>query len=247
MFIPLHDANSLKHIRLQYVTLGLIAANVIVYLTTALGTRELTEAAVWGLGYIPSTVFDIAHRPPEMVLVPDNATYITYAFLHADIFHLGGNMLFLWVFGDNVEDVMGHGRFVLFYLLCGTAAAVGHSMLVPESTIPMIGASGAISGVLGAYLLLYPRATVRVLVIIILFITIIHVPALVVLGLWFAVQLFSAAAAPPDQPGIAFWAHVIGFVAGMALIPFFKQPHVRLLQPRRYRAWEIERRRGPWG
>src|SRR5690606_29463459 len=104
LFIPLHDANRLRYIRLQYVTFGLIAANVLVFLVTLAGPQQFGDATVWGLGYIPSTVFGIAERPDSMVLVPDNATYLTYSFLHGDIWHLGGNMLFLWVFGDNVED-----------------------------------------------------------------------------------------------------------------------------------------------
>src|SRR5690606_34249255 len=123
VFIPLHDANGLRHIRLQYVTLGIIIANCVIYLMTALGSQSFTEAAVIGLGYIPSTVFDIAERPDEWVLVPDNATYVTYAFLHGDIWHLGGNMLFLWVFGDNVEDALGHVKYLLFYVLCAAAGA----------------------------------------------------------------------------------------------------------------------------
>ena len=124
MFIPLHDANSLQHIKLQYVTIGLIAANVIVFLLTSLGSNEFTNATVLELGYIPSTIYDIAERPPELTLVPDYATFITYAFLHSDIFHLGGNMLFLWVFGDNVEDALGHVKFLIFYLLCGIAGGL---------------------------------------------------------------------------------------------------------------------------
>ena len=163
MFIPLHDANSLKYIKLQYVTIGLIAANVIVFILTSLGSENFTNAAVLGLGYIPSTVYDIAERPPELTLVPDYATYLTYAFLHSDIFHLGGNMLFLWVFGDNVEDALGHFRYLVFYLLCAIAGAYVHGFVAPDSQAPLIGASGAIAGVVAAYLVLHPRVKVWIL------------------------------------------------------------------------------------
>jgi membrane associated rhomboid family serine protease len=226
---------------------GIIVLCVLVFLWQVMRPPDEQMAVIFAFGFIPARLFGIAEVPAELAMLPAWATIFTSMFMHGGWLHLGGNMLFLWVFGDNIEDAMGHGRFLAFYLICGAAAAFGHAMLAPGSTIPMIGASGAISGVLGAYLLLYPRATVRVLVIIILFITVIHVPALVVLGLWFAVQLLSAAATPPDQPGIAFWAHIIGFVAGMALVPLFKQPNVPLLQPPRHRYWERERRRGPWG
>ena len=152
-----------KYIKLQYVTFGLIAANVIVFLLTALGSEAFTNAAVLGLGYIPSTIYDIAERPPELTLVPDYATYVTYAFLHSDIFHLGGNMLFLWVFGDNVEDALGHFRYLVFYLACAIAGAFVHGMTGPDSQAPLIGASGAIAGVVAAYLILHPRVKIWIL------------------------------------------------------------------------------------
>ena len=130
MFIPLHDANSLKHIQLQYVTIGLIVVNVVVFAVTALGGDAYINAAAVELGYIPSTIYDYAERPPQLTVVPDYATFITYAFLHSDIFHLGGNMLFLWVFGDNVEDALGHVRYLVFYLLCAIAGAFVHGIVV---------------------------------------------------------------------------------------------------------------------
>ena len=156
MFIPLHDANSLRHIRLQYVTIGLIAVNALVYSVTALGGENFNNAAVLGLGFIPSVVHDTVELPPEFVVIPESLTYITYAFLHADIFHLGGNMLFLWVFGDNVEDALGHIRYLIFYLLCAIAGAFFHGLVAWDSQVPLIGASGAIAGVVAAYLILIP-------------------------------------------------------------------------------------------
>ncbi|MBE0692396.1 MAG: rhomboid family intramembrane serine protease [Aquamicrobium sp.] len=223
MFIPLHDANSLKHIRLQYVTLGLIAANVVVYLLTALGSSGFTEAAVIGLGYIPSTVYDIAERPDEWVLVPDDLTYVTYAFLHGDIWHLGGNMLFLWVFGDNVEDALGHIRFLLFYLACAVAGAFAHGMVAPDSQAPLIGASGAIAGVVTAYLMLHPRVKVWVLA---LGRIPIRLPASILLALWIVFQVAMLLLAAEDE--ISWAAHIGGIVAGAVLVLFLRRRGVPL-------------------
>ena len=223
MFIPLHDANSLKHIRLQYVTLALIAANVLVYLMTTLTGEGFEQAAVIGLGYIPSTVFDIAERPDEWVLVPDDLTYVTYAFLHGDIWHLGGNMLFLWVFGDNVEDALGHFRFLVFYLACAVAGAFAHGMVAPDSQAPLIGASGAIAGVVGAYLLLHPRVKIWVLA---LGRIPLRLPASIVLALWIAFQLFMMVVGGDDE--ISWAAHLGGIVAGVVLVVFMRRRGVPL-------------------
>ena len=229
------------------VTWTLIGLCVVVFIWQfSLGTREGHLAAL-SYGMIPARVFGLARLPEDLAHIPPFLTVVTSMFMHGGWLHLGGNMLYLWIFGDNVEESMGHGRYLVFYLLCGVAAALTQGLLAPGSKIPMVGASGAISGVLGAYLLLHPFATVRVLLILIVFIALIHVPALLVLGFWFAGQLFSAAATPAGQPGVAFWAHVGGFVAGMALVPFFKQAGVPLLQRARSRPFEVERRRGPWG
>jgi membrane associated rhomboid family serine protease len=149
-------------------------------------------------------------------------TIFTSMFMHGGWMHLIGNMLYLWIFGDNVEDSMGHPRFIVFYLVCGTVAVFAQALPDTQSTIPMIGASGAISGVLGAYLLLYPHARVVVLI-----------PLGIVLALWFGLQLAQSALTPKDVAGIAFGAHIGGFLAGMALVPLFKSRRVRLLNPRR--------------
>lgn len=223
MFIPLHDANNLRHIRVQYVTIGLIAANVIVYLMTTLGSEQFTEAAVIGLGYIPSTVFNIAERPDEWVLVPDNATYITYAFLHGDIFHLIGNMLFLWVFGDNVEDALGHIKFLIFYLACAVAGAFLHGIIIPESEAPLIGASGAIAGIVAAYLMLHPRVKIWVLA---LGRIPIRLPAWILLALWILFQFAMIAIGGEDQ--ISWAAHVGGIIAGAVLVLVLRRQGVPL-------------------
>jgi len=228
-------------------TWSLIATCVLVYLLQLSLGAEGERAAIYGFGMIPARLFGVAALPPEIAAAPAWTTVFSSMFMHGGLLHLAGNMLFLWIFGDNVEDSMGHARFVLFYLVAGLAAALTQGLLNPGSTVPMIGASGAISGVLGAYILLHPRATVRVLIFLGFFVTIAHVPALLALGVWFLAQLFEAVATPIDRPGVAFWAHVGGFVAGMALISLFKQRGVPLLQKPRSRPFEIERRRGPWG
>ena len=223
MFIPLHDANSLKHVKLQYVTVAIIAINVVVFLVTSLQSVDTAEATVLGLGYIPSTVFNVIERPDELVIVPDNLTYLTYAFLHGDIFHLGGNMLFLWVFGDNVEDALGHVRYLVFYLLCAVAGAFMHGIVEPGSTAPLIGASGAIAGIVAAYLMLHPRVKIWILA----FGRIpLRIPAYITLTLWILFQFAMMLAGGEDQ--VSWAAHVGGIVAGAVLVLFMRRRGVPL-------------------
>lgn len=223
MFIPLHDANSLKRIRLQYVTIGLIVANVIIFALTSLGSEEASVAAVYGFGYIPSVVFDLVDLPPELAIVPEDLTYISYAFLHGDIFHLGGNMLFLWVFGDNVEDAMGHVKFLIFYLLCAIAGAVLHGLVAPASQVPLIGASGAIAGVVTAYLILHPRVKIWILA----FGRIpLRIPAYIALVLWIAFQFVMFAMVGEEQ--ISWACHIGGILAGAVLVLFLRNRDVPL-------------------
>jgi membrane associated rhomboid family serine protease len=151
----------------------------------------------------------------------------TSMFLHGGWAHIGGNMLYLWIFGDNVEDRLGHVRYLVFYLLCGAAAALAQVYIHGGSSVPMIGASGAISGVLGAYLVLFPHSRVLTLIPIVFFLQIVEVPAIVLLGVWFLMQLVSGVGslgARADVGGVAFWAHVAGFVAGLLAVHVFKQP-----------------------
>jgi len=213
MFIPLHDANHLRFIRLQYVTIGLIAANALVYFGTVLAGENFTNAAVLGLGFIPSVVHRTAELAPQYVVIPEAFSYLTYSFLHADLFHLGGNMLFLWVFGDNVEDALGHLRYLAFYLACAAGGALLHGLVAPDSQAPLIGASGAIAGIVTAYLVLYPRIKVWVLA----FGRIpLRVPAYVVLALWIAMQLLLFAFGGDDQ--ISWACHVGGITTGALLV-----------------------------
>ena len=187
------------------------------------------QGAAFSLGLIPAVLFGSAELPSELRMVPAPLTLFTSMFLHGGILHLGGNMLYLWIFGDNIEDRMGPARFVAFYLICGLAAAFAQAIPSPGSQIPVIGASGAVSGVLGAYLLLYPHARVLVaLPLIIVFYTF-YMPALAVLGIWFVGQLLSSLGQTAGEAGIAFRAHIGGFVAGLVLVHFFvrKRPRRR--------------------
>lgn len=248
MLLPLYDSNPKHRIPFQYVTVAIIAVCVLVFLwQQALGARD-GEQVVYGLGAIPAVLFGNRELPPDLALIPSYATLVTSMFLHGSWMHLIGNMVFLWVLGDNVEDAMGHARFVAFYLICGLAAAFTHAALDPQSTTPMIGASGAISGVIGAYLLLHPRASIHVLV----GYFVVGLPAWIVLGFWIALQVINVATGGGGN--VAWWAHIGGAVAGVVLIPFFKHRDVRLFNdvstppsPRRSRPATRRRAKGPKG
>ncbi|MGX5666955.1 rhomboid family intramembrane serine protease [Rhizobium daejeonense] len=224
MFIPLHDRNSLRHIRMQYVTIGLILTNAMVFaFTNMLMPESVIQASVYGLGFIPAVVFDYAALDPSLALVPPDATLITYAFLHSNLMHLGSNMLFLWVFGDNVEDALGHVRFLLFYLACAAAGALFHGLVGPTSQSPLIGASGAVSGVVAAYLMLHPKVRVWVLV---LFRFPLPLPAFLPLLFWIGQQFAMLAI---DGEGEVSWgAHVGGILTGALLVVFMRRRGVPL-------------------
>ena len=222
--IPLRDENPTR--TFAFVTVGIIALNVVVFwheLSLPEGARA--EAFFGSFALIPAHLTRM--RSPEAY-----RSIFTSMFLHGGWLHLIGNMWFLWLFGNNIEDSVGHFKFVIFYLLCGVAAATAQVAISPDSTVPMIGASGAISGVLGAYLVLFPRARVLTLVPIWIFLQFIHVPAVIFLILWFAIQFLSGLATSQltVNGGVAFWAHVGGFVAGLVLILPFKKRGVRLFQ-----------------
>ena len=212
--IPLRDVIPSR--TTPYVTIGLIVVNALVFLyEMTLGDHSLEEFILY-FGLVPAAFSWV--------------TVLTSMFLHGGFLHFGGNMLFLWIFGDNVEDRMGHGRFVAFYLLCGAAAALAQTAMSPDSVVPMVGASGAVAGVMGAYFVLYPHSRIVTLVPLFVFFHVMEVPALVFLGLWFVLQFVSGvgsiAAATGGEPagGIAFWAHVAGFVAGVSGVLVFRRP-----------------------
>ena len=209
---PIRDHNPSG--RTPYVTFALIAINAAVFLSYWLTIPSESQLNFffysWGL------------VPENLMRGQGVSTLVTSMFLHAGWMHILGNMLFLWIYGDNLEDEMGHGGFLLFYLLSGLAAAFAQVAMDPFSPIPMVGASGAIAGVMGGYLLLFPRARVDVLFIFVIFFRIFAIPAWIVLGLWFALQIFSGMSMPADGGGVAYWAHAGGFAGGLALaLPAF--------------------------
>jgi membrane associated rhomboid family serine protease len=220
--IPLRDKNPTK--RFPFVTILLIAANIMVFVyEISLGQNLNIFLEIYGI--IPDAVsksIQIYHLNPMVYL-----TLLTSMFLHGGWLHLGGNMLYLWVFGDNVEDKLGHMRFLVFYVICGLAASGLHIYLDPHSTVATIGASGAISGVLGAYLWMFPKARIVTLIPIFIFIQMAELPAYLILGFWFVLQFFNGILSLGYQSagmnGVAWWAHIGGFVAGMILLfPFRK-------------------------
>jgi membrane associated rhomboid family serine protease len=229
--IPLHDDNPTRIF--PYVTVGVILACTLIFLWQASLGQQANQAVAYSLGLVPAVLTHRVELPPELALVAPSLTILTSMFLHGGFLHLAGNMLYLWIFGNNVEDAMGHGRFLVFYLICGAAAALGQILQDPASQVPMIGASGAISGVLGAYLLLYPHARVLVLLPLGFFAYLVRIPAGWVLGLWFALQLLSSVLTSDHGGGVAWFAHIGGFIAGLLLISVFKKRDVKLFQPPR--------------
>jgi len=227
--IPIHDDAPTRNPPVFTTTFIVIC--VLVFLWQVSGSQAHQQSIIYALGVIPSVLLGNAYLDPQLVWVPAFATVFTSMFLHGGWMHLIGNMLYLWVFGNNVEDATGHGRFVAFYLVCGVAAVFAQTLPNPDSTIPMVGASGAISGVLGAYLLLLPKARVLVAIPLGFYFHTVRLPAALVLGLWFALQLVNSMLAAPGEGGVAFGAHIGGFVAGMALIPLFKKRGVCLRNP----------------
>lgn len=228
--VPIYDDNPIQ--RPPVVTYALIGMCVGAWFW------ELThgvEASAYQYGMVPAALF--GYLPAGRQPIASWATMFTSMFLHGGWLHLGGNMLFLWIFGNNIEDLLGRARFLLLYLASGVAAALVQALSAKHSYIPMVGASGAVAGVLGAYLITYPRANVHCFVWIVIFFWIVTVPAWVLLGFWFAMQLFSGLAASANEPGVAFWAHVGGFTAGTVLYLVLRPRRVKVLQPQRTPIW----------
>lgn len=212
MFIPLRDQVPLVRTRAPYVTRALMVVTTFVFIVTWAIPGEIDHAALQA-GMIPSVVFGHAVLPPDYVAVPAWLTPLSSVFLHASVIHLVGNMLFLQVFGDNVEDELGHGRYALFYLFCGALGALAHAAMNPTSEQPLIGASGAVAGIVGAYLVLHPRAQIWGLVLNVLPL---KIPAALALGAWIVFQLYHAFAR--DEAATGWWAHVGGFTAGVVVM-----------------------------
>jgi len=210
--IPLRDVIPSR--TTPYVTIGIIVLNALMFLWE-LSVGSQIDQFLFTFGLIPADFMW--------------SRVLTSMFVHGGWLHVGGNMLYLWIFGDNVEDRMGHGRFIVFYLLCGITAALAQTAMAPDSPVPMVGASGAIAGVMGAYFVLYPRSRIVTLVPLFIFVQIMEVPAILFLGIWFFMQFISgvgsiATVAARNSGGVAFWAHVAGFVAGVAGVMVFRRP-----------------------
>jgi membrane associated rhomboid family serine protease len=242
--IPLKDDVPSRSV--PVVTVTLITLNVLAYLyQVSLGLDPrgpgagAAEAFILEFGVIPCRLSGAC--PPPLAAIAEDLphpwlTVVTSMFLHGGLLHIGGNMLYLWIFGNNVEDTLGHGRFLVFYLASGVAAAVGQTLVNPSSAVPMIGASGAVSGVLGAYLVLFPYATILTLIVFGFFVRFVHVPALVVLGFWIVVQVLNGyltvsaqAMGRGETGGVAWFAHIGGFLAGLVLLFLLRRRRSRRL------------------
>lgn len=211
--IPYRDDNPTS--TFPFVTIGIIALNIVIYLWevfSPLGEQQIA----FSYGAVPHNLLTFEKTQP----IHPAATIFSSMFLHGGIFHLGGNMLYLWIFGNNIEDRLGHARFIVFYLLTGVVAAYAHTITEPSSLVPMIGASGAVSGVLGAYLLLFPHARVHTILILGFFWQVVRVPALIVIGFWAIIQFVNGLVTKgmPGQGGVAWFAHLGGFLFGLIMI-----------------------------
>jgi len=213
---PISDDNPSE--RRPVVTYSIIAMNVVVFLYEVLLSTQ---------GALSGFIAEFALTPADVVHGIALYTLVTSMFLHGGFMHVFGNMLYLYIFGDNIEDKMGRRRFILFYLLCGLAASAAQIIVHPLSNVPNLGASGAVAGVLGAYLIVFPRARVHCILILGFFIRWATLPAVIVLGFWFVIQFFSGMASLPyvtqNIGGVAYFAHIGGFAAGMALVKLFKK------------------------
>jgi len=251
---PYKDENPTE--RPAVITAAIIIANVLAFiLVQGAGAQGPLVRSVCDLGLIPGEVLQSVKPGSGIALAPGMAclvgtapkywTVLTSMFMHGGWLHLIGNMVFLWVFGNNIEDVMGHGKFLIFYLLCGVVAAATQTFVSPHSLVPMVGASGAISGVLGAYILLYPNVRVHTLILLPFFITTVALPAWVMLGYWILIQVLSGlgSLSEIEKGGVAFFAHVGGFIAGLVLVKLFASEDVlrrRPLQPAAYYRYRTE-------
>jgi membrane associated rhomboid family serine protease len=211
VLLPVRDDNPLRVIRLQYVTGALIIINVVIFLLTGgLRGEDVLTQMVTGYGVVPTELLDVTRQPsPALNPVPEPVTLISYMFMHAGWMHLISNMAFLWVFADNVEDAFGHLGFLMFYVICGLVGAAIHVMMNPDSNSPLVGASGAVSGILAAYFILFPKATVTVLA----YVVPLRIPAWIVLGGWIVLQFVNLFSASADAQTVAWWAHIGGFAA----------------------------------
>jgi len=230
MLLPIQDENPTYS--KPVITVALLSANVMVFIYQMILGPAGEQLFIFGTAVIPYELTHFVDRTTFSIpstryaypaaLLPFPLTLFSAMFTHGGFMHLGGNMLYLWIFGNNIEDAMGHGRFFIFYMITGLGATMVHVLSDPNSTIPMIGASGAIAGILGAYFVLYPKAKIKTFVVLIIFIQIIYVPAVFILGFWFLRQIIGI-----GSDDIAWYAHIGGFLVGMFLVRRFKRPRSR--------------------
>ncbi len=230
MLLPIQDENPTYS--KPVITVALLSANVMVFVYQMILGPAGEQLFIFGTAVIPYELTHYVDRTTFAIpstryaypaaLLPFPLTLFSAMFTHGGFMHLGGNMLYLWIFGNNIEDAMGHGRFFIFYMVTGLGATMVHVLSGPNSTIPMIGASGAIAGILGAYFVLYPKAKIKTFVVLIIFIQIIYVPAVFILGFWFLRQIIGI-----GSDDIAWYAHIGGFLVGMFLVRRFERPRSR--------------------
>jgi len=221
---PYKDDNPTKSF--PSVTIGIIVLNIVVFILQVLSSGD-GQRIVFAYGAIPHNIVSLESTQP----IHPFLTIVTSMFMHGGLFHIFGNMLYLWIFGNNIEDRIGHFRFIIFYLFCGIIAAFSHTLAAADSNVPMIGASGAVSGVLGAYLLLFPYARVHTVIFLGFFVQTVQIPALIVIGFWAIIQIVNGLITQGllNQGGVAWFAHVGGFIAGLVTI--------KLWLPRRSNTW----------
>ena len=231
--IPIYDDN--PALGKPILVVGIIVLCVIIWFWQSGLGYQVNNQMIISYGLTPAAFLGKMEQAGPLISI---FTLFTSMFMHGGFMHLAGNMLYLWIFGDNIEGALGHIRFIIFYLLCGIVAAFAQIFSAPESTIPMIGASGAVSGVLGAYLIFYPRARIRTFVFLGIFITFLRLPAVLLLGVWILGQIISANISNPGSPGVAWFAHLGGFFAGMILGPLLKKPNISIFQKPRTKVKE---------
>ena len=221
---PYKDDNPTKSF--PSVTIGIIVLNIVVFILQVLSSGD-GQRIVFAYGAIPHNIVSLESTQP----IHPFLTIFTSMFMHGGLFHIFGNMLYLWIFGNNIEDRIGHFRFIIFYFFCGIIAAFSHTLAAADSNVPMIGASGAVSGVLGAYLLLFPYARVHTVIFLGFFVQTVQIPALIVIGFWAIIQIVNGLITQGllNQGGVAWFAHVGGFIAGLVTI--------KLWLPRRSNTW----------
>jgi membrane associated rhomboid family serine protease len=226
--------------RIPFVNYALIVINVVVFLFEVTMPEARLNQFILQWGAVPREIVQGTDLPPTINL-PIYVTLLTSIFLHGGWLHLGGNMLYLWIFGDNVENAFGPVKYLLFYLICGVAASLTQIAISANSTIPTVGASGAIAGVMGAYLVMFPGATVRTVIFLGFFFTITYLPAIIVIGIWFLLQLVSGVtslgAQTQDTSGVAFWAHIGGLIAGALLALLFRGRDYHAATPTTFRGY----------